>query len=151
MSRERPDGYRINWELAVNENDMGGLLPFLIRDITPRDERVPRDRRHRNGAAGVDSLAIVVDELDSIRTIYEKALGLSGERIERDDLQADGVRFKLGPHQLQVITPRNSVGAAAERLRIRGPSILEVKLSCSGVRPGVLDTGCAHAARIVLA
>lgn len=150
MSRERPDGYRINWELAVNESDTRGLVPFFISDITPRDERVPRGCTHRNGAAALQSLAIVVAEINSIRRIYEMALGCSGERIERDDLDADGVRFALGPHEVHLIAPRDSSGTAAERLRIRGPSPLEVRLS-GGARQGVLDTSRAHGARIVLA
>lgn len=149
MSRERPDGYRINWELAVNASDTRGLVPFFIRDITPRGERVPRDHTHRNGAAAVETLTIVVAGMNSVRPIYEMALGRSGERIERDDLQADGVRFALGPQELQLIAPRGHSGAAAERLRIRGPSPIEVKLS-GGVTHGVLDASRAHGARIVL-
>jgi catechol 2,3-dioxygenase-like lactoylglutathione lyase family enzyme len=149
MSRERPDGYRISWELAVNESDTRGLVPFLIRDITPRNERVPRNRTHRNGATAVESLAIVVAGMKSIRPTYEMALGRSGEPIERDDLQAGGLRFALGPHEVQLIAPRSHSGAAAERLRIRGQSPVEVKLS-GGLTPGALDTSRAHGARIVL-
>jgi catechol 2,3-dioxygenase-like lactoylglutathione lyase family enzyme len=150
MGRERPDGYLINWELAVNEGGTRGLVPFFIRDLTPHDERVPRQRTHRNGATGVESLTIAVANINSIRLIYEKALGRTGEAIERDDLQAAGVRFALGPHELHLIAPRNSYsGVAAERLRVGGPSPLEVKLSGSASH-GVLDTGRAHGARIVL-
>jgi len=148
MGRERPDGYRLNWELAVNEGDTRGLVPFFIRDLTPRDERVPGVRSHQNGAAGVESLAIAVTEPNPIRLIYEKALGNRGENIERNDLQAAGVRFALGPHELQVIAPRGSSGVTAERLRARGPSPLEVKLR--GTSQGVLDSVRAHGVRIVL-
>jgi catechol 2,3-dioxygenase-like lactoylglutathione lyase family enzyme len=147
MSRERPDGYRISWELAVNESDTRGLVPFIIRDLTPRDERVPSERAHRNGIAGVDSLAIVVRELNSIQQLYEVALGQTGRRIERDDLQADGVRFALGSHDIHLVTPRHPSGAAAERLRVRGPSPLEVMVR-GGANQGVLDITRAHRARI---
>jgi hypothetical protein len=149
MSRERPDGYRISWELAVNESETRGLLPFFIRDITPRIERVPRECAHRNGAAGVESLAIVTSAINPIQRTYEVALGQSGQRIRRDDLQADGVRFALGPHEIQLILPRDSSGAAAERLKRRGPSPIEVKVRSSGTR-GVLDTSRTLGARIVL-
>ena len=149
MSRERPDGYRISWELAVNESDTRGLVPFFIRDITPRDERLPRNHTHSNSAAAVKSLAIVVAEMNPIQPIYEIALGRSGQRIEHYDLQADGVRFALGPHEVQLIAPRTHSGTAAERLRIRGPSPIEVKLS-GGIAQGVLDSRRAHGARIVL-
>jgi len=149
MSRERPDGYRISWELAVNESDTRGLVPFFIRDITPRGERVPSNYTHSNGAAAVQSLTVVLPDMNPIGPIYEMALGRSGEQIERDDLQADGVRFELGPHELQLVAPRAHAGAAAERLRIRGPSPIEVKLT-GGVAKGVLDSTRAHGARIVL-
>jgi len=151
MGRERPDGYRINWELAVNEGDTRGLVPFFIRDITPRDERLPRGRAHRNGAAGVQSLAIAAAEVNSIRLIYETALGRRGERIERDELQAAGVRLALGPHELQLIAPLNSSGLVAERLSQRGPSPIEVRLKAGGTHRGLLDIGRAHGAHIVLA
>ena len=149
MSRQRPDGYLISWELAINESETRGLVPFFIRDLTPRDERVPRNRTHSNGAAGVACLAIVVAEIDSIRRIYETALGRAAKRIERDDLQADGVHFTLGQHELQLLAPRDSSGAAARRLRIRGPSPLEVRLG-GETRQGVLDPNRTHGARIVL-
>jgi catechol 2,3-dioxygenase-like lactoylglutathione lyase family enzyme len=149
MGRERPDGYRISWELAVNIGETSGLVPFFIRDITPRHERVPRNHTHRNGATALQSLAIVVGAVDSIRRIYEIGLGQSGEPVERDDLQADGVRFALGSYELQVITPRVNSGAAAERLRSRGPSPIEVRISAS-VAQGLLDNRRGHGARIVL-
>jgi catechol 2,3-dioxygenase-like lactoylglutathione lyase family enzyme len=149
MSRERPDGYRISWELAGNESDTRGRVPFFIRDITPRDERVPRERTHTNGAAGVKTLAIVDADLKSIRVIYERALGRSGQLAERADLKADGVSFALGPHELQLLQPHDGSGVAAERLRIRGPSPLEVRLHGCSTKVE-LDKSRAHGARIVL-
>jgi catechol 2,3-dioxygenase-like lactoylglutathione lyase family enzyme len=147
MSRERPDGYRISWELAVCEDERRGLVPFFIRDVTPRDERVPASYTHSNGTTGVRSLTLVIAELNSIRSIYETALLQPGERIKRDDLQADGVRFGLGLHEIQLVVPRSSTGPAAERLRVRGPSPLEATLS--GGTSGLLDPSRAHGARIV--
>src|SRR5438132_6928234 len=38
MGRERPDGFHIKWELAVNEGNTRGAVPFFIRDLTPRDQ-----------------------------------------------------------------------------------------------------------------
>jgi catechol 2,3-dioxygenase-like lactoylglutathione lyase family enzyme len=149
MGRERPDGLRISWELAVNTGETRGLVPFFIRDVTPRRERVPRNHTHRNGATAVHSVAIVVGAINSIGRIYAMGLGQSGEPIKRDDLQADGVRFSLGLHELQVIVPRDHAGAAAERLRTRGPSPIEVRLTGS-VAQAVLDTSRAQGARIVL-
>jgi glyoxalase-like protein len=53
MSRERPDGEKLEWELLLPESP---LHPFWIADRTPRERRVPGDApstRHANGARGV--------------------------------------------------------------------------------------------------
>ncbi|MEQ1831576.1 MAG: VOC family protein, partial [Candidatus Eisenbacteria bacterium] len=53
MSRERPDGERLDWQLLLPES---ALHPFRIEDRTPRSRRVPADDssvRHANGARGV--------------------------------------------------------------------------------------------------
>ena len=52
LTRDRPDGYHLSWVLAIPEAPYNGQVPFLIKDDTPRDERVPRERSHRNGATG---------------------------------------------------------------------------------------------------
>ncbi len=53
MSRERPDGERIAWQLLLPESS---LHPFRIADRTPRERRVPVEPAavtHANGASGV--------------------------------------------------------------------------------------------------
>ncbi len=62
MTRDRPDGYRLSWVLSIPNPPFNGSVPFLIKDETPRDERVParahaskrrhRDQAHRRGCAG---------------------------------------------------------------------------------------------------
>src|SRR5882757_374504 len=51
MSRVRPDRHRVSWVLSIPQPPFNGRVPFLIKDDTPRDERVPRDRTHPNGAS----------------------------------------------------------------------------------------------------
>ena len=42
MHRARPDGTRVEWELAyLGDGEPGAALPFVIHDRTPRDRRVP--------------------------------------------------------------------------------------------------------------
>src|ERR1700756_3524327 len=93
MERERPDGYRLKWMLAVAEPPSAGAVPFLIRDTTPRDERVPGARTHRNGAAGIRTLTVAVERVAATRAFYEGVLGTRGEELRRDDLGAAGVGF----------------------------------------------------------
>ena len=58
MSRERPDGERLSWELLLPEF---ALHPFWIADRTPRERRVPGDAAattHANGARGIAAVHV---------------------------------------------------------------------------------------------
>jgi catechol 2,3-dioxygenase-like lactoylglutathione lyase family enzyme len=154
MERERPDGYMLKWVLAVAEPPSAGAVPFLIRDITPRDERVPRARAHRNGAAGIRTLTVAVEDAAAPRAFYERVLGARGEVCRREDLGAAGVRFVVAPdaaqHELQFVAPVSETGVAAEWLRVHGPSPCEVTLRGPAAAPSLLDTARAQNARILL-
>jgi catechol 2,3-dioxygenase-like lactoylglutathione lyase family enzyme len=151
MGRERPDGYKLSWVLATAEGADRGIAPFFINDDTPRDERVPRERTHPNGVTGVRTLTIAVQDTARGLKIYSSVLGNPGERVERPDIGGEGVRFMVGPHELQFVAPTNPAGEVARRLNTRGPSPFEVTLQTTGGKRGVLDSIPAHGARIVLA
>jgi catechol 2,3-dioxygenase-like lactoylglutathione lyase family enzyme len=150
MGRERPDGYKLSWEIATADGTDRGIAPFFIKDDTPRDERVPRERAHPNGVIGVRILAIAVPDLGAAQKLYSSVLGNPGERVERPDVGGAGVRFMVGPHELQFLAPMNPAGEVAKRLNIRWPSPFEVTLKTSTGRRGLLDSAAAHGARIVL-
>jgi len=154
MERERPDGYMLKWVLAVAEPPSAGAVPFLIRDTTPRDERVPRARVHRNGAAGIHTLTVAVEDAAATRAFYERVLGARGEECRRDDLGAAGVRFVVAPdeaqHELQFIAPVSETGVVAEWLRTCGPSPCEVTLRGPAAAPSLLDAARTQNARILL-
>jgi catechol 2,3-dioxygenase-like lactoylglutathione lyase family enzyme len=154
MERERPDGYLLKWVLAVAEPPSAGVVPFLIRDTTPRDERVPRARTHRNGAAGIRTLTVAVEDVAATRAFYERVLDTRGEEVRRDDLGAAGVRFVVEPdetqQELQFVAPVSETGVAAGRLRVHGPSPCEVTLRGPAAVPSLLDTARTQNARILL-
>lgn len=154
MERERPDGYTLKWVLAVAQPPSAGAVPFLIRDITPRDERVPRERAHRNGAAGIRTLTVAVENAVAARTFYERAIDAGGEELKRDDLGAAGVRFIIGRdeprHELQFVAPISETGVVARWLVAHGPSPCEVTLRGSAGAPSMLDAARAQNARIRL-
>ena len=151
MGRERPDGYKLSWVLATTEGADRGVAPFFINDETPRDERVPRGRAHPNSVTGVRTLAIAVQDTATPLKIYSSVLGNPGEPVERPDIGGAGVRFMVGPHELQFLAPTNPAGEVAKRLNARGPSPFEVILKTTGGMRGLLDSVAAHGARIVLA
>ncbi len=85
LTRDRPDGYHLRWVLAIPEPPFNGQVPFLIKDETPRDERVPRERSHRNGAGGIRTLAIAVEDPGMTSRYYARVLGRPGAPVERAD------------------------------------------------------------------
>ena len=131
--RVRPDGYEVRWRLAIPQGADRGVAPFLIEDDTPRAERVPRQTAHANGAAGIATVTIAVAELTAPRRWYAAALGRPGVELARDDLAATGVRFTIGPHAIDLVTPRPAVaGPLRAWLTARGPSPFSAALYTTG-------------------
>jgi hypothetical protein len=65
--RLRPDGVRIAWRNAgVGTGPRGRERPFVIEDVTPREQRVATGRltRHANGVTGVIDVTLAVADLD---------------------------------------------------------------------------------------
>src|SRR6266851_2742494 len=65
LRRIRPDRYELSWVLSLPTAHRGAV-PFLIRDVTPRSERVPHQASHENRATGIETLTIAVDDLDFV-------------------------------------------------------------------------------------
>jgi catechol 2,3-dioxygenase-like lactoylglutathione lyase family enzyme len=150
LTRDRPDGYHLSWVLATPEPPFNGQVPFLIKDETPRDERVPRERSHRNGATGIRTLAIAVDDPGASSCYYARVLGRPGAPIERADLEAVGVSFTIGPNQVQLLASKTEDGPLAHSIRKRGQSPFELVLASSGIAT-TLDPALLQGARIRLA
>src|SRR5208283_346697 len=120
LTRDRPDGYHLSWVLATPEPPFNGHVPFLIKDETPRDERVPQERSHSNGASGIRTLAIAVDDPGTSSRYYARVLGRPGAPIERPDLEGAGVSFAIGPNEVQLLASKTEDGPLARRIRERG-------------------------------
>lgn len=121
-SRTRPDGYQLKWLLSLALEEHRGVAPFLIQDETPREERVPREVSHTNGASGIAAVTIAVDDLTKVSKWYEAALGDKGVNVERRRIEAAGVSFRAGPHRLELLRPDGATGPLAIWLTARGPS-----------------------------
>jgi catechol 2,3-dioxygenase-like lactoylglutathione lyase family enzyme len=128
MTRDRPDGYRLKWVLSI-PGACNGRVPFLIRDETPRDERVPRDRSHRNGVTGLRSLTIAVEDPTASSVPYARVLNRPGAPIQRPELDAAGVRFVIGPHAVDLVAPKRGEGPLVDWLGERGQSPCAAMLS----------------------
>jgi catechol 2,3-dioxygenase-like lactoylglutathione lyase family enzyme len=148
LTRDRPDGYHLSWVLAIPEFPFNSQVPFLIKDDTPRDERVARERSHRNGATGIRSIAIAVDDPGITSRYYARVLGRPGAPVECPDLEAAGVSFTIGPHELQLLASKTGNGPLAQWIRAHGQSPFEVVLSNAGGGATTLDPALLQGARI---
>jgi catechol 2,3-dioxygenase-like lactoylglutathione lyase family enzyme len=147
LTRDRPDGYRLSWLLAVPEAPFNGRVPFLIKDETPREERVPREHSHRNGALGIRSLAIAEDDPGVTSRYYARVLGRPGSPVNRSDLDAAGVSFTIGPNEVQLLASKNNDGPVAKWIAARGQSPFELVLTAHG-DVSALDPALLQGARI---
>lgn len=148
LTRDRPDGYHLSWILAVPEPTFSGQLPFLIKDETPRDERVPRERSHSNGATGIRTLAIAVDDPGKTSRYYAGVIGRPAAPVNRSDLDAEGVAFTMGPNNVQLLASKIADGPLARWIRERGESPYEVALASAREKPPALDPALLQGARI---
>ncbi len=82
--RTRADGTRISWETAdVEAATRGSLFPFLIRDITPRENRVfPGGKPTTGRFGGVGKVVIGVRDLEDAIAQYRGAFDLPAPRSE---------------------------------------------------------------------
>jgi hypothetical protein len=122
MTRERPDGYRLRWILSIPEPPLNRVVPFLIKDETPRDERVPRERAHRNGITGILGLTVAVEDPGTTSLPYTRVLGQSPQPIQRPGLDGAGVRLTIGPHAVELIAPKRTEGPLVDWIRSHGQS-----------------------------
>jgi catechol 2,3-dioxygenase-like lactoylglutathione lyase family enzyme len=148
LTRDRPDGYHLSWVLATPEPPFSGQLPFLIKDDTARDERVPRERSHRNGATGIRTLAIAVHDPGATSLFYARVLRRPGAPVQRPDLEAAGVVFTIGPNEVQLLASRSENGPLAQWIREHGQSPFELVLANPGAGAATLDASLLQGARI---
>lgn len=121
-SRARPDGYQLKWLLSLAVEPHRGVAPFLIQDVTPREERVPRDVDHPNGVAGIGAILVAVDDLTTVARWYSTVLDTASTTSARADFKANAAAFHIGPHRLELIAPSDNSGPIADWLRCSGAS-----------------------------
>jgi hypothetical protein len=85
--RTRPDGVALSWETAdVGSGPRGAFFPFLIRDFTPRENRVyPSGNPTSTRFHGVGLVVIGVHRLEESIAQYRKAFQLAEPKRQRDE------------------------------------------------------------------
>lgn len=149
-SRKRPDGFELKWLLSLATGSHRGVAPFLIEDVTPRSERIPREFDHANRITGIDKVVVAVGELNQIDKWYGALLGISGERFTDAALAADGLRFQVGPHRFEFVTPRDAASPLIHWLREFGPSPYATVLKSTNSAGTKLDLRLSHGAQLLI-
>lgn len=121
MQRVRPDGVTLAWQLVLPE---AAGIPFMIEDVTPREQRVPTEAEattHRNGASGIAEVGVRVEGVPMAGLAWADLfgwtprVGMAGET--RFALEAASVSLRAGaPAGVQEVTLRG-VAELPARLR----------------------------------
>jgi hypothetical protein len=147
-SRTRPDGYELKWVLSLAQGSHRGVAPFLIQDTTPRQERIPQTFIHKNGATGISSLIVAVEELSEVRRWYDRVLESEGAAITDRRLGANGVRYNSGPHTLDFLMPAAPNSSLVQWLRTFGSSPYAATFRSSSPSPLPPDSKLSHGANL---
>lgn len=121
-SRKRPDGFELKWLLSLATGSHRGVAPFLIEDVTPRTERIPREFDHSNHVSGIAGIKVAVGELSPIEKWYGALLGTKCESITDVGLRADGLRYEIGPHSVEFLMPNDAASPLVHWLREFSPA-----------------------------
>ncbi len=124
-SRTTTDGVLLKWQMARLDDTMS---PFVIQDITPREQRVPAvptTTDHANGVTGLADVTILVPDYPTAVARYTAILG-----TEPTESDAERAQFAVGDATLTLAQPANPsqreyvlhFGAVPYRLRLTSPS-----------------------------
>ncbi len=130
--RARPDGYQVRW---INNKVGGawqGLIPFIIEDVTPRDERLPPQREHANGVTGIHSLRLATGDVARYAAIMSAVPGVEGQAVVDEAAGASGVHFEVGGHRLEYLAPKREGSPLAAHLAANMPVPYSVSFSTTG-------------------
>lgn len=145
--RNRPDGYEVKWINNKVEGDWQGLIPFIIEDLTPRVERLPRETAHENGVTGINSLCFATHDVARFAGVMSAVTGMVGEPARDDALGAAGIRLTVGAHELEYLAPEGDAGPLAAHLAANKPAPYRVRFKTAGEarRWGPDETGGVRA------
>lgn len=104
LGRARPDGYYLEW---INNKTYGkyqGIIPFIIEDKTPREERLPKENVHANGVTGIKTLTLATSDITLPKQIMGSVLKQEAKLVQVGDLKATGYTFEVGTHRLEYLT-----------------------------------------------
>lgn len=147
LSRLRFDGYQLSWLNNEIYGQYQGLIPFIIEDETPREERVPKEKEHSNGVTGIDTITLAASDIDLAQRIMNAVLGNSGEPTRDEALNASGVVYQVGQHRLEYLTSKDESSALHAHIALNRPVPYRIRFKTSGDKR-MIDPDSAAGARL---
>ena len=149
-ARSRPDGVELAWRTAHADGIDDHRLPFIIDDVSARELRVPTGSQavHENGVRGVDTLQLVVSNLESSAGDYQKVVGAdatSSDAALSIGQSSEGVAVAVGQHIVELHQPVGD-GDASARLSSYGAGPYSVRFF--GEKAFEIDPAALDGARI---
>lgn len=132
--RTRPDGYQVRWINNKVSGHWQGLIPFIIEDLTPREERLPRQRDHANGVTGIHSLRLAAQDAQRYAAVMAAATGLETEAVVDERAGAKGLSLEIGGHRLEYLAPSDDSGFLAGHIAANRPAPYSVSFRTTGER-----------------
>ena len=130
--RARPDGYEVRW---INNKVGGawqGLIPFIIEDVTPRHERLPRERKHANGVTGIHTLSLATIDVARYAGVMSAVMGVEAQAVADEVAGASGLCMEVGGHRLAYLTPDGEEGLLAAHLAAKRAAPYSVSFKTTG-------------------
>lgn len=121
--RRRPDGVLVEWDLAfLDDKGAGAMLPFIIKDITPREWRVQLSAGVAGSPlTGVKSVVIGVESLPAAISLFRKVYGWPEPILQNE--ATFGARLAYFEHTPVILAaPLAAQGWLPARLARFGPS-----------------------------
>ncbi len=85
MNRRRPDGKLVEWHLAfLGDKGAGATLPFIIKDMTPREWRVLPSASVAGRLTGVAMVILGVAKLEAAIELFQQVYGWPAPQITTD-------------------------------------------------------------------
>jgi hypothetical protein len=122
-SRRRPDHAVVEWDMAfLGDLGAGAILPFIIKDITPREVRVKPSASVADGLlTGVDTVMLAVETLQPAIELFQRVYRWPTPQLKND--AAFGAKLAAFQNTPVVLAaPLTSQSWLSERLARFGPS-----------------------------
>ena len=152
-ARQTPQGVQLAWRSAQPPSDRTAELPFLIQDVTPREQRVPGGDTadQPNGIVGVRAIVVATRDVIEAAAAFSAILDIAaGPELEEHDGERT-VRFQVGSQEIILAQPATSENPMAQRLQRKGDGPYEALLDAVRIsEPRLLPPDEADGARLML-